>query len=613
MTFRIRTIHFGVIGMAAALLAVVGLTSCGGDEADGSGDKDECATCAGECCDGICIDTAKDVENCGGCGVTCSADNGTAACDAGECVVGSCAAGFVDCNNDVLDGCEAMDPGPPTMPTLEAPMIGHYTGSVHAKSTGTLRPKFTWKQARSGACDVNYELQLDDSCLAAATCAFDSPELHAKRIDGAEFTPESDLEVSALAPVGTRYHWRVRACDALERCSEWTESRYLDVGRVREDLNGDGYAEVVTARAVAGAPANTEKVVVLYGAKDFSAQSAKGEVNATPTNSGYEDNPVPLLFLGDVNGDGFGDLGAGGNSVTSGRVAFVILGGATTLSLLTLTMPEPHYGAFSGVYPLADFDGDGFADFAVGQAGGNNQRAYVYFGKAGLDSSAAADKTIERPVDSTELYLGESLGTVGDLNLDGLPDALLVAPQERVAYVFAGSRQRDVEPETTFSLVAADAPSDCSNSSLTGAGDLNGDGFGDAVVTCWVTGHVSLYAGAATLPTGAARRIVINRAQHVASGDLDGDGYPDLVMTRGTPFGPSVLRGGANLPTSPEKDAFGSLASGHGVAIADHNGDGSPDVAVLTLGAPIKWYRGDGTFGAGTPVDLTEQGRALAR
>ena len=73
-------------------------------------------TCVGSCeagkacCDGLCVDTLKDVFNCGGCGTKCNAatvvNASAVVCAAGACSYGKCAGAFVDCDSKKTNGCE---------------------------------------------------------------------------------------------------------------------------------------------------------------------------------------------------------------------------------------------------------------------------------------------------------------------------------------------------------------------------------------------------------------------------------------------------------------------------------------------------------------------------
>jgi hypothetical protein len=60
-------------------------------------------------CDGLVdegFDLLADAGNCGACGVSCAAPNGVVACQAGLCGLTACTPGFVDANDDPVDGCE---------------------------------------------------------------------------------------------------------------------------------------------------------------------------------------------------------------------------------------------------------------------------------------------------------------------------------------------------------------------------------------------------------------------------------------------------------------------------------------------------------------------------
>ncbi len=68
--------------------------------------SDQCD--AGEsCCNGGCIDLSSDLNNCGACGAACpSIPHASTTCTSGQCLLGSCDAGWIDCNQNVDDGCE---------------------------------------------------------------------------------------------------------------------------------------------------------------------------------------------------------------------------------------------------------------------------------------------------------------------------------------------------------------------------------------------------------------------------------------------------------------------------------------------------------------------------
>ncbi|HXC51552.1 MAG TPA: hypothetical protein VN634_11750 [Candidatus Limnocylindrales bacterium] len=69
--------------------------------------------CNGLVADGCEVTLDSNPANCGSCGTICTAANGTAGCTSSTCTIGSCSAGFTDCNNSVVDGCEAATTSDP--------------------------------------------------------------------------------------------------------------------------------------------------------------------------------------------------------------------------------------------------------------------------------------------------------------------------------------------------------------------------------------------------------------------------------------------------------------------------------------------------------------------
>lgn len=190
--------------------------------------------------------------------------------------------------------------------------------------------------------------------------------------------------------------------------------------------------------------------------------------------------------------------------------------------------------------------------------------------------------------------------TIGDLNRDGTSD-LVVAQGGSVSTVpgsivkvLLGHGDGSFGPSVSFG--AGTAPT------FVSLADLNGDGFpdlavangGSPYVTVYLSTGLSLssYAGPFTWYCGSGQR-------SVAAGDLNGDGRPDLVVTNYSANLLTILfnSGGGRFTGTPLQ-----LAAGSGpdvVGLADFNGDGKLDIAVSNdqSGSVSEWLgNGDGTF-----------------
>lgn len=220
------------------------------------------------------------------------------------------------------------------------------------------------------------------------------------------------------------------------------------------DANGDGYSDVIV-----GAPAATYNGITPGPGKVYVYRgSSSGLVVASPTVI-----PAPTGFAfggavagGDVNGDGYADIAVGQITVgamTSGA-AYVFLGGSsisTTPASVWGTIPSPssaQYYGFGTSVALADVDGDGFEDLAVGADTTDHTGAvYVYAATGG-----ALSATPTTPADPTGVngHFGTyALARGGDFNVDGKQDLVVGATCPMFsagscggagfAYIFIGS------------------------------------------------------------------------------------------------------------------------------------------------------------------------------
>ncbi len=149
-------------------------------------------------------------------------------------------------------------------------------------------------------------------------------------------------------------------------------------------------------------------------------------------------------------------------------------------------------------------------------------------------------------------------------------------------------------------------------------GDLNGDGKPDIAVANYNyhgNGSISVLLNTttpgATTPSFAAQVsfAVGNDPESVAIGDLNGDGRPDLAVANNGSNTVSLLLNatppGATLPTFAAPVDFATGVRPFAVAVADLNGDGKPDLAI------INDYEGMGGNSVSVLLNATAPGAVL--
>jgi hypothetical protein len=185
---------------------------------------------------------------------------------------------------------------------------------------------------------------------------------------------------------------------------------------------------------------------------------------------------------GDVNGDGYSDAIVGEPYTSDGGKAHVFLGSSTGLgSSAAWTVTSSYSGARFG-YAVAcagDVDGDHYSDVLIGaplasSPETNEGHAYLYKGSAmGLSTSAAW----ARQSNQAGAMLGAALAGVGDINGDGLGDAVFGAPKYDgwgAIWAYVGHSGGTLG-SNVFSDHGDQAGEDF-GFAIAGAGDRNGDG-----------------------------------------------------------------------------------------------------------------------------------------
>ncbi len=422
----------------------------------------------------------------------------------------------------------------------------------------------------------------------------------------------------------------------IEDRSGWSISKAYDV-------NGDGYDDFLI-----GAPGNNEektnsgKIYLIFGKKsgwflqtnlDYADVSFNG-VNEND-NLGWS-----IAGIGDMNKDGYDDIiiGAPGNDAAGidAGITYIIFGNnydrqqsslyqANYISFLGISSYEYSGHAVAGG---GDINGDGYDDFLIGAPGKSNTqtssgKVYLLFGgnNEWSENYSLSDEDAQFVGEKLNDHSGYSVAIAGDVNGDGFDDILIGAPNSssftgKTYLVFGKSDWGSTEYYLSDSDVIFYGENflDCSGIAISGAGDVNNDGFDDILIgaknndeggedagkTYLIFGKCTGWPATSSLSNvdisfigeGAHN---LSGASVASAGDVNGDGNEDILIGAPGNFGTTYLIWGRNsgwqknnnlknanvsFKGEAKSDNAGAAVSG----VRDVNGDGCDDILIGAWG-----------------------------
>ncbi len=364
---------------------------------------------------------------------------------------------------------------------------------------------------------------------------------------------------------GDRFGWAVAAGD-------FDGDGYSDlaVGSPHEDLGGmdeAGFVHVFYGHSSGLAPSTGERI----------SQSSLGSDSETGDHFGYS------LAAGDFNGDGLDDLAIGrpgetlGTASEAGFVSVLLGSYAGLLPAAAEGIRQEDLGStsedgdrFGEVLTTGDFDGDGYADLAIGapfeDLSGQVDAGFVWvvygasYGIETSDRERMSQATIRSRREADDRF-GSALAA-GDFDGDGRDDLVVGAPGEdlraganvgHLVTVYGSAVGLLPASYAKWSQTAGGARNEAGDgfSATLAAGDIDGDGLDDLAVGIPMEdysgaidcGFVHVYYGRISrdLPTRVRRINARSFDLEVASddrlgaaitmGDFNGDGIKRMAIS----------------------------------------------------------------------------------
>lgn len=364
------------------------------------------------------------------------------------------------------------------------------------------------------------------------------------------------------------------------------------------DWNGDGYDDLFIVENYWYPPTFSANDRVAYGRICVYFGGPTMQNTPSMTINGRSSSDItswrPICNAGDMNGDGIDDLAYVHRDQNSQLELCVLYGGYNPDRVPAFRKGLVSDYTVGSVYinKLGDIDGDGFDDlgYTCIESTYNEIEPCTFNIVYGGRMSTELFKTL-----SVGNYgmCANILAQVGDINGDGCDDFYTgcylpirhyyCTPQVVLYY---GNENRTYSDSLDLSSQQIQY-----YPFLTPVGDMNNDGFDDFFYG-YANGFKSLHYGSTHFDYNNIIGYDL-RTNQISTGDVNGDGYVDLIRSEyfSDHNNPVIWLGGQNFDSNidyllPVDDTLYYASSNTGsvhLSIGDYNGDGCSDIAIKNI------------------------------